>query len=60
MNPSRSPRFRYLTLLAVACIAMLAFTASASAAVFSPTDAPLDGSNFQGGDGNQDNPGADK
>jgi hypothetical protein len=53
-------RFRQCLAIGAAFAFVLAFSAgSAFAVTLTPTDAPLAGSNFQGGDGNQDNPGAD-
>ena len=40
----------------VALVAACAFSASASAVVLTPTNSPLPGSTFQGGDGNQADP----
>jgi uncharacterized repeat protein (TIGR01451 family) len=43
----------------VLALALMAFAGTASAVTLTPTGSPLPGSNFQGGDGNQDDPGAD-
>ena len=55
-----SARVRSLSILVVALLAMLGFltvlAARADAIVVQPTNFPLPGSNFQGGDGNQANP----
>src|SRR4051812_16813084 len=49
-----------LPLLIVVCaIAVFAFAGPAAAVTLSPTNSPLPGSNFQGGDGNQTNPSGD-
>src|SRR4051794_29664632 len=49
-----------LPLLSVVCaLVVLAFAGTASAVTLSPTNAPLPGSTFQGGDGNQTNPSGD-
>src|SRR4051812_37014586 len=50
-----------LSIAGAACVLALALGASTAFAVtLTSTTAPLAGSNFQGGDGNEDNPGADK
>src|SRR5215210_4711469 len=57
-SQTKSYRRRPLGLLAVlvALVAACVFSASASAVVLTPTNSPLPGSNFQGGDGNQADP----
>src|SRR4051812_21983957 len=48
--------FRLPLLMVVCAIAVFAFAGPAAAVTLSPTSSPLPGSNFQGGDGDQDNP----
>ena len=57
-SQTKSYRRRPLGLLAVlvALVAACVFSASASAVVLTPTNSPLAGSNFQGGDGDQADP----
>src|SRR5918995_608217 len=50
---SVAARGRHVLIGVVALFATLAFAASASAIPLTPTSAPLPGSDFQGGDGNQ-------
>src|SRR5262245_33306767 len=53
-------RLRQCLAIGAAFAFVLAFSAgSAFAVTLTPTDSPLAGSNFQGGDGNQLNPGGD-
>src|SRR3954454_4169705 len=55
MSPSRIRRVRIAALLAVTVVAMFMLAGTASAVTLTPTSCPLPGSNFQGGDGNQQN-----
>jgi uncharacterized repeat protein (TIGR01451 family) len=49
-------RMLRLALVATALCALVAFTGASSAFALSPTSTPLAGSDFQGGDGDQDTP----
>src|SRR5438552_334915 len=50
---------RLCLLLAILATGLLALASSAFAVTLTPTNSPLAGSNFQGGDGNQDDPAGD-
>src|SRR5918993_3480892 len=52
-RPSVATRGRHVLIGVVAAVATLVFAGSASAIPLAPTSAPLPGSDFQGGDGNQ-------